>query len=223
MRFFRDVANITMDTNDVEAIDVNALGGADNVAVNDISGTDLTRIGDRPGRRRRRRRRGRRTTSSSTPPRATTWRAQRPDRRRPGRSDWRRRSSVTGAAAGNDRVTVNALGGDDVIDASGVAAGSALLTLNGGAGDDVLIGGAGDDTMLGGDGDDVLLGGPGTDILDGGAGDNVEIQGAAAAHGWPQAIRAGLALHPRQHGRRQDRAGPGSPDGDPAAGAARQL
>ncbi len=45
VRLFRNVANITMDTNDVEAIDVNALGGADNLVVNDISGTDLTRIG----------------------------------------------------------------------------------------------------------------------------------------------------------------------------------
>ena len=29
VRFFRDVANVTMDLNDVEAIDFNALGGAD--------------------------------------------------------------------------------------------------------------------------------------------------------------------------------------------------
>ena len=45
VRLFRNVANITMDTNDVEAIDVNALGGPDTLVVNDISGTDLTRIG----------------------------------------------------------------------------------------------------------------------------------------------------------------------------------
>ena len=42
MRFFRDIANVTMDLNDVEAIDFNALGGADTIAVNDLSGTDVT-------------------------------------------------------------------------------------------------------------------------------------------------------------------------------------
>ena len=89
--------------------------------------------------------------------------------------------SVTGAAPGTDRVTVNSLAGNDVIDASQVAADTALLTLNGGDNDDVLIGGAGNDTILGGAGDDVLLGGPGADILDGGTGDNVVIDSAAAA------------------------------------------
>ena len=69
--------------------------------------------------------------------------------------------SVSGAVAANDRVTVNGLAGDDVLDASGVAAGSALLTLDGGDGDDVLLGGAGDDTLLGGAGDDVLHRRPG--------------------------------------------------------------
>jgi Ca2+-binding RTX toxin-like protein len=84
--------------------------------------------------------------------------------------------SVSGAIAGSDRLTVNALGGDDVVDASGLAATSALLTVNGGSGDDVLIGGEGNDVLLGGPGDDVLIGGPGTDTLDGGTDDNVVIQ-----------------------------------------------
>ena len=91
------------------------------------------------------------------------------------------RIAVSGATAGTDRVTVNALAGDDVVDASGLAANSALLTADGGDGDDVLIGGDGDDTLLGGAGDDVLLGGPGTDIIDGGTGDNVVIDSANVA------------------------------------------
>jgi hypothetical protein len=33
-----------MDLNDVESIDFNALGGADTVVVNDLSGTDATEI-----------------------------------------------------------------------------------------------------------------------------------------------------------------------------------
>ena len=44
VRFTRDVGNIVMDLNDVERIDVNALGGTDTVTVNDLSGTDVTEV-----------------------------------------------------------------------------------------------------------------------------------------------------------------------------------
>jgi Ca2+-binding RTX toxin-like protein len=44
VRFFRDVANITMDLDGLEQIDFNALGGADNVVVNDLAGTDVKRV-----------------------------------------------------------------------------------------------------------------------------------------------------------------------------------
>ena len=43
--FFRNVANVTMDLDDVEEIDFRALGGADNIVVGDLSGTDMTEIG----------------------------------------------------------------------------------------------------------------------------------------------------------------------------------
>ena len=36
--------NITMDTNDVETVDFNALGGADTVTVNDLTGTDVKTV-----------------------------------------------------------------------------------------------------------------------------------------------------------------------------------
>ena len=55
--------------------------------------------------------------------------------------------NITGAEAANDRLTVNALAGDDVVEASGLAAGAIQLTADGGDGDDVLIGGAGNDTL----------------------------------------------------------------------------
>ena len=72
VRFFRNIANVTMDLNDVEAIDFNALGGADTIVVNDLSGTDVTEVNlDLAGGRWRRRRRSP-TTSSSTAPTATT-------------------------------------------------------------------------------------------------------------------------------------------------------
>jgi Ca2+-binding RTX toxin-like protein len=41
LKFFRDVANITMDTHGVERVDFNALDGADVVTVNDLTGTDV--------------------------------------------------------------------------------------------------------------------------------------------------------------------------------------
>src|SRR4029079_10372335 len=43
-RFTRDVANIVMDLNDIEAITFNALGGADAITVNSLAGTDVTAV-----------------------------------------------------------------------------------------------------------------------------------------------------------------------------------
>jgi Ca2+-binding RTX toxin-like protein len=76
----------------------------------------------------------------------------------------------------NDRLVINGLGGDDVIEASGLT--DLQLTADGGDGDDVLVGSHGNDTLLGGNGDDVLLGNGGQDVLDGGPGSNTVIQGA---------------------------------------------
>jgi hypothetical protein len=42
LTFFRQPASITMDTDDVEVVDFNALGGADSITVDDLSGTDVT-------------------------------------------------------------------------------------------------------------------------------------------------------------------------------------
>ena len=42
--FTRDIANVAMDLNDVETIDFNALGGADIITVNDLSGTDVQKV-----------------------------------------------------------------------------------------------------------------------------------------------------------------------------------
>ncbi len=44
LKFFRVQANITMDTAGVERVDFNALGGADLVTVNDLTGTDVNRV-----------------------------------------------------------------------------------------------------------------------------------------------------------------------------------
>jgi Ca2+-binding RTX toxin-like protein len=42
--FSRDVGSVTMDLNGVERIDVHALGGADTIVINDLTGTDLTLV-----------------------------------------------------------------------------------------------------------------------------------------------------------------------------------
>ena len=67
-RFTRDVANITMDLNNIETVDFNALGGADTITVDDLSKTAVKELNlDLGGSRRRRRIR-----SSSTRPTPTT-------------------------------------------------------------------------------------------------------------------------------------------------------
>jgi Ca2+-binding RTX toxin-like protein len=172
VRFTRNVANITMDLNDVESIVAKTLGGTDNLVVNDLSGTDVTSVvadlaatggGDdgQPDNV---------ITNATNGDDVVSVAGSGPSAAVGGLSA---RVSASGAVAGSDRITVNAQAGNDVVDASGLAADSALLSVDGGDGDDVLIGGAGADTLLGGAGDDVLIGGPGNDTLDGGPGDNV--------------------------------------------------
>ncbi len=45
-RLTRDIASITMDLDDVEAVIVRSLAGADTTTVNDLSGTDVTEFTD---------------------------------------------------------------------------------------------------------------------------------------------------------------------------------
>jgi Ca2+-binding RTX toxin-like protein len=168
-----------MDLNDVETIDANTSGGADNVVVGDLSGTDVIDVaanlalfggGDdaQPDNV---------IATGTNGEDIVTVAGAGPDVAVSGLAA---RVTASGGIAGSDRVTVNALAGDDVVDATGLAAGSALLTLDGGADDDILLGGAGNDTLLGGAGDDILIGGPGTDTIDGGAGDNVVLDALSA-------------------------------------------
>jgi len=179
VRFFRDVANVTMDLNHVERIVAKALGGSDKLVVNDLSGTDVVNViadlaasggGDdgQPDNV---------VVIATNGDDVVTVAGAGTNLQAGGLSA---QVSVSGGVAPSDRLTVKALAGNDVIDASGVAAGSMLLTLDGGDGDDILIGGAGNDALLGGSGDDVLIGGPGDDTLDGGPGDNVVLDGVRA-------------------------------------------
>jgi Ca2+-binding RTX toxin-like protein len=173
LRLFRDVGNVTMDVNGTETVNLHALGGADKITVNDLTGTDVTNVNLDLGQAA-------------------------------GGGDGQVDTVVINATAGDDaivvtndngvvtvlglstvvtitnfeatdRIVINGLGGDDVIEASGLGTAMAL-TENGGPGDDVLLGSPGNDTITGGDGDDLLNGGGGQDVLDGGGGSNVVIQ-----------------------------------------------
>jgi Ca2+-binding RTX toxin-like protein len=185
--FLRDIANVVMDLNDVEGIDFNALGGADTIVVNDLSGTDVVEInlalaGTLGG-----------NTGDAQPDSIIVQGTNGDDvvlvvGDATGVSVLGLAAAleITGHEAANDRVTINALAGDDVVEASGLTAAGIQLTADGGADADVLVGGDGNDTLLGGTGDDVLVGGPGTDVLDGGDGDDVEIQAIMAGDPVPE-------------------------------------
>lgn len=174
VRFFRNIANVTMDLDDVEAIDFNAQGGADNVAVGDLSGTDVVEInlnlaafgggGDaQPDNVI--------ITATNDEDIAQVF----GDAVGVAVLGLAAQVNIIGQEATNDRLTINTLAGDDIVEASGLEAVIQLIA-DGGAGDDVLVGSEGADVLFGGEGDDVLVGGLGIDVLDGGPGDNVVIQ-----------------------------------------------
>lgn len=198
VRFFRNVANVTMDLNDLETVRFNAFRGSDQVTVHDISGTDVTKVVANLA------------ATAGTPT---------PD----GEADSVRVEGTTGddvvLATGSsadqlvnglsaevrvlnsdnaptDRITVATLAGDDVVDATLLSA-SAGIDIQGGANSDILLGGAGDDLISGNAGDDVLIGGPGLDTLDGGEGDDILIGEGDILIDGRIASRAWLATHTR--------------------------
>jgi RTX calcium-binding nonapeptide repeat (4 copies) len=175
LRFTRDVAAITLDAVGVEDVHFLARGGADTITVADLSGTDVTDtnidltngLGAGDGAADNVLVTGTDGADSvsvaGTAGTAST-------------TGLHSKVTITGAEPANDRLTVNAAGGDDVVEANGLAADAIALTENGGQGADVLVGGAGNDILNGDAGDDVLTGGPGQDQLDGGTGNNILIQ-----------------------------------------------
>ena len=163
--FFRDIANVTMDLNDVETVHFNALGGTDNINVGDLTGTDAKLVaidlaGVIGG-----------ATGDSQPDTVTVNGTNGDDV--VSISLLGSKVVVEGFSAkvtadhadADDKLVIKALGGDDVIDASALAAGKATLQLLGGAGDDIILGSAGDDLIDGGAGDDVVFGNSGSDTF----------------------------------------------------------
>ena len=178
--FFRDIANVIMDLDDVESVDFRARGGTDTIEVDDLSGTDVTEVNADlaavPG-----------GGGDGQPDNVIVHGTNGDDlsvvfgdASGVTAAGLAPQVNIAGAEAANDRLTVNVLAGDDVVEGSGLAAGSIQLTANGGADNDVLVGGDGNDVLSGGAGDDVLIGGSGIDIIDGGDGDDVEIESLGA-------------------------------------------
>jgi Ca2+-binding RTX toxin-like protein len=171
VRFVRDIGTITMDLNDVERINFNARAGADTITVNALSGTAVTQINLNLG-------------GNDDQPDTVVVNGTNGDDviTADGGADavavagLVAEVQITGFESANNRndlLTINALAGDDVVDASGLTADSIRLRVEGSEGDDALTGGAGDDVLIGGPGDDLLRGGPGQDMLDGGPGNNI--------------------------------------------------
>jgi Ca2+-binding RTX toxin-like protein len=173
VRFFRNVANITMDLDDVERILTQALGGIDNAVVNDMSGTDLVEaefelesaIGGAAGDLAA-------DTVIVNGTNANDAIAIAADATAVSVSGLRTLVRIDHPEVANDSLVVNALGGSDSISSSGNLAALIKLTLDGGAGNDQLRGGNGVDVMLGGADDDFLDGNQGNDTGFLGAGED---------------------------------------------------
>jgi hypothetical protein len=184
VRFFRDAANITMDLDDTERIDVQALGGADNAVVNDITGTDLklvafdleAAIGGGAGD----------GAADSITVNGTAG---------PDVIDVTAAGGVVDvdgspaevtiehSEAANDKLTVNGLAGADTITGGPGLAALIQLVINGGTEVDVLTGGDGPDRIVGQQQNDSMLGGAGNDTLVWNPGDgNDLIEGQAGAN-----------------------------------------
>ncbi len=171
LRFLRD-ANITMDTAGVERVDFNALGGADVVSVDDLTGTDVTSVnvdltGTLGG-----------ATGDGQLDQVIVNAGNRDKTIRVGGDA--SAVAVSGLSAQvaiqhqdpSDELHVNGLGGNDDISAAALAAQAIALTLDGGAGNDTLAGGIGAETSLGGEGNDSLDGNGGNDVALLGVGDD---------------------------------------------------
>ena len=143
--FFRNIANVTMDLNDVEGIDFNALGGADTIVVNDLSRHRRDRDQPQPGGAPAARGDGQPDTVIVNGTNGDDVVLVVGDASGTSVLGLAAQVNITGAEAANDRLTINALAGDDVVEASGLAAGAIQLTADGGDGDDVLVGGDGND------------------------------------------------------------------------------
>jgi Ca2+-binding RTX toxin-like protein len=181
LRFFSDAIGITMDCDATEQVNFRAFGGADQITVNDLTGTSVTRVGvDLSGNTFGL---GDEQTDTVVVNGSQTNDVIVLSGSTHGVNVLGLTAAVTivGTDESLDQLGINALGGVDIVDASALQAGVINLTLNGGAGNDTLIGSQGNDLINGGQGVDVMVGeagsdtfpwnpGEGSDVIEGGAG-----------------------------------------------------
>jgi Ca2+-binding RTX toxin-like protein len=162
-RFFRDIASVLMDTDELEQVDFNALGGEDKITINDLSATDIKQINlnlAAPG-----------STAGDGAADLTTLNATKQNdviniSGVPGDvnvSGLSANVKITGIDLAQDLLAINALEGDDTIDATNLGVGVMKLLIDGGEGNDQMVGGGEDDTFIGGKGDDFVVGAKGDD------------------------------------------------------------
>ena len=169
--FFRNIANVVMDINDVERIEFKALAGADNIAVHDLSGTDVKLVAIDLGAAA-----GGGDAQADTVTVDGTAGADKisvtliaGDVSVNGLSS---QVIIDDAEAANDRLVIFGFGGNDLINASKLPASTLRVELDGGTGNDTLLGGANNDLLLGDTGNDSLGGGAGNDTVFGEAGND---------------------------------------------------
>jgi Ca2+-binding RTX toxin-like protein len=163
----RDIGNAVLNVNGVEQIDITALGGADTITVNDLSGTGVRVVNldlsvESSGDSQADTVNVNGTVGEDTITIFNSGSSATVD-------GLAARTNITGIEAANDSLIVNGLGGDDGINAS---SSTLRLVIDGGAGDDVVVGGSNADFLLGGDGNDVVAGGRGNDTALLGAGND---------------------------------------------------
>jgi Ca2+-binding RTX toxin-like protein len=137
VRFFRDVADVTMDLNGIETVNLSTLGSADTVTVGDLTGTDLTKanvdLSGVPGS-------GTGDGAADTVIVDGTNGDDNVDVSPAAGgilvSGLPTDVQVTGAEAASDNVDVNTLGGDDTINSGLGISGPAAVNVDGGAGND---------------------------------------------------------------------------------------
>src|SRR5262249_2132440 len=151
IRFFRDIATINMNVNGTEQINFLALGGADNIVVHDLNGTDVKKVNiDLRGTTK-----GGDAAADTVTVNGSTGNDNLAVTGIPTGVNFRGLKfavNVLNTEAVNDKLIVNGGAGNDRIDATGLKAGVIQLELHGEEGNDVLIGSAGDDLLDGGPG-----------------------------------------------------------------------
>jgi hypothetical protein len=157
VRFTRDVGTVIMDLNEVETINLNPFGGADTVTVNDQTATDIFSVNvDLSGSAGTGDGQADAVVINGTNGDDDSGLIQSFGTRITANVSLFPLVNITGEEAANDTLTVNALGGNDTLDASFLQAGLIKLTVNGGAGNDTIT--TGEDNTL-------IDGGPQTDTI----------------------------------------------------------